>query len=73
MASENFCALKINPAIGFIRKNQLECIGKVVMMLYFGYTKRQVEYFDLQPILIILKFTCISSASLPACRKTKLR
>ena len=29
-----FRALKINLAIGFIRKNQLECIGKAVMMLY---------------------------------------
>ena len=62
-----FHALKINLAIGFIRKNQLECIGKAVMMLYLGQTKRQVEYFDLQPILKISKFTCISSASQPAC------
>ena len=31
-----FCALKINFAISFIRKNQLECIVKVVMMLYLG-------------------------------------
>ena len=30
--------------------------------------KRQVKYFDLQPTLKILKFTCISSASLPAVR-----
>ena len=37
-------------------------------MLYLGETKRQVEYFDLQPILKISKFTCISSASLPAVR-----
>ena len=29
-----FRNLKINLAIGFIRKNQLECIGKAVMMLY---------------------------------------
>ena len=29
--------------------------------------KRQVEYFDLQPTLKISKFTCISSASQPAC------
>ena len=28
--------LKINLAIGFTRKNQLECIGKAVMMLYLG-------------------------------------
>ena len=27
---------KINLAIGFIRNNQLECIGKAVMMLYLG-------------------------------------
>ena len=27
---------KINLAIGFIRKNQLECIDKAVMMLYLG-------------------------------------
>ena len=31
-----FYTLKINLAIGFIRKNQLECIGKAVMMLYLG-------------------------------------
>ena len=31
-------------------------------MLYW-LTKRQVEYFDLQPTLKISKFTCISSAS----------
>ena len=31
-----FCALKINLAIGFIRKNRLESIGKAVMMLYLG-------------------------------------
>ena len=30
--------------------------------------KRQVEYFDLQPTLNISKFTCISSACLPAVR-----
>ena len=28
--------LKINLAIGFIRKNLLECIDKAVMMLYLG-------------------------------------
>ena len=28
--------LKINLAIGFTQKNQLECIGKAVMMLYLG-------------------------------------
>ena len=33
MASRKFCALKINLAIGFTRKNLL---GKAVMMLYFG-------------------------------------
>ena len=36
MASGKICALKINLAIGFTRKNQLECIGKAVMMLYLG-------------------------------------
>ena len=36
MALGKFHALKINLAIGFIRKNQLECIGKAVMMLYLG-------------------------------------
>ena len=36
MASEKFCALKINLAIGFTPKNQLECIGEAVMMLYLG-------------------------------------
>ena len=36
MASGKFSALKINLAIGFIWKNQLECIGKAVMMLYLG-------------------------------------
>ena len=30
---EKNCALKINLAIGFIRKNRLECIGKAIMML----------------------------------------
>ena len=38
--------------------------------------KQYVKYFDLQPILKISKFTCISSASqpasLPACCKTGL-
>ena len=34
MASGKFRALKINLAIGFTQKNQLECIGKAVMMLY---------------------------------------
>ena len=34
------------------------------MMLYVPWlTKRQVEYFDLQPTLKISKFICISSAS----------
>ena len=33
------------------------------MMLY-----QKLEYFSLQPILKILKFTCISSASQPAIR-----
>ena len=33
---QKFRTLKINLAIGFIRKNQLECIGKAVMMLYLG-------------------------------------
>ena len=38
------------------------------MMLYLGYTKQQVKYFDLQPTLNISKFTCISSDShQPAC------
>ena len=36
MASGKFCALKINLAISFIQKNQLECIGKAVMMLYLS-------------------------------------
>ena len=36
MASGKFHALKINLAIGFTRKNQLECIGNAVMMLYLG-------------------------------------
>ena len=36
MALGKFRALKINLAIGFTRKNQLECIGKAVMMLYLG-------------------------------------
>ena len=31
-----FWTLKINLAIGFTRKNRLECIGKAVMMLYLG-------------------------------------
>ena len=35
-ASGKFRDLKINLAIGFTRKNQLECIGKAVMMLYLG-------------------------------------
>ena len=35
MAS-GFRALKINLGIGFTQKNQLECIGKAVMMLYLG-------------------------------------
>ena len=38
------------------------------MMLYLGYAKLQVEYFDLQPTLKISKFTCILSDSLPAGR-----
>ena len=33
---QKFRALKINLAIGFTRKNRLECIGKAVMMLYLG-------------------------------------
>ena len=36
MASGKIRALKINLAIGFTQKNQLECIGKAVMMLYLG-------------------------------------
>ena len=36
MSSGKFSALKINLAIGFTRKNQLECIGKAVVMLYLG-------------------------------------
>ena len=36
MASGKIRTLKINLAIGFTRKNQLECIGKAVMMLYLG-------------------------------------
>ena len=36
MASGKFCTLKINLAIGFTQKNQLECIGMAVMMLYIG-------------------------------------
>ena len=36
MASGKFRALKINLAIGFTRKNRLECIGKAEMMLYLG-------------------------------------
>ena len=35
-ASGKFRALKINLAIGFTRKNLLECIGKAIMMLYLG-------------------------------------
>ena len=34
MASGKFSTLQINLAIGFTQKNQLECIGKAVMMLY---------------------------------------
>ena len=33
MASGKFRALKINLAIGFTRKNRLECIGKAEMMV----------------------------------------
>ena len=33
MASRKFHALKINLAIGFTRKNRLECIGKAEMMV----------------------------------------
>ena len=64
MASGKFHALKINLAIGFTRKNRLEYIGKAVMMLHVPWlTKRQVEYFDLQPTLhenfeIHLYFVC---------------
>ena len=36
MASGKFRALKINLAIGFTQKNQLECISKAEMMLYLG-------------------------------------
>ena len=36
MDSGKFCALKINLAIGFTRKNWLKYIGKAVMMLYLG-------------------------------------
>ena len=57
MASRKFCALKNNLAIGFTRKNWLECIGKAVMMLY-------LEYFDLQPTLKIQNSPVFC---LPAC------
>ena len=36
MVSGKFCTIKINLAIGFTHKNQLECIGKALMMLYLG-------------------------------------
>ena len=75
MASGKFCALKTNLAIGFIRKNRLECIGKAVMMLSVPcMVKRSNKSnistysYSIQPTLKISKFTCISSA----CRKTGL-
>ena len=43
------------------------------MMLYLGQMKQKLEYFSLQPILKFSKFTCISSASLPAVRPSCAR
>ena len=36
MAFGKFCALKINLAIGFTRKNRLECIGKAIDIMVQG-------------------------------------
>ena len=61
MAFGKFHALKINLAIGFTRKTgsiALVRLNDAVPWL----TKRQVEYFDLQPTFKISKFTCILSA-----------
>ena len=58
MASEKIRALKINLAIGFTRKNALVRL----------YNDAVPWLNDLQPTLKISKFTCISSASLPAVR-----
>ena len=66
MASQKFCSLKINLAIGFIRK-------KPAGMHWLGYNdavswlnEAKLEYFSLQPILKFSKSTRISSASQPA-------
>ena len=74
MASQNF-ALKNQPCNRLYPK-------KPAGMHWLGYndavswlTNRKHEYFSLQPILKFSKFTCISSACLPAflpaCHKTR--
>ena len=45
MASGIFRALKVNLPLGFTRKKRLECIGKVVMMLYLAIKHLRVPHY----------------------------
>ena len=69
MASGKFCALKINLAIGFTRKNRLECIGKAVMMLHVPWLNEAISGMfrptaNFENFEIHLYFVC-QPASLP--------
>ena len=71
MASGKFRALKINLAIGFTRKNQLECIGKAEMILYLEATSRifrptaNFENFEIH-----LYFVCLPAVR-PGCARCR--
>ena len=68
MASRKFCGLKINLAIGFTQKNQLECIGKAVMMLYLGLNEATSRLFrptaNFENFEIHLYFICLPARPL---------
>ena len=66
MAPGKIRALKINLAIGFTQKNQLECIGKAVMMLYLATSRIFRLTANFENFEIHLYFVC-QPASLPAC------
>ena len=72
MASGKFCALKINLAIGFTRKNRLECISKAVNDAVPWLNEATSRIFrptaNFENFEIHLYFICQ-----PACRKTPLR
>ena len=66
MASRKFYIIKINLAIGFIRKYRLECIGKAVMMLYQATSRIFRSSANFKNLEIHLYFVC-QPACLPTC------